>query len=178
MTLNEYFAQRGFDKDKGLKQYDAFETPIPIGYTKGCTRHLVKALSRPEIKIQPQLGHLYARPQYEQAVQAMMDIYQTHLAHDLLQNVFERDIPPITGSEDCDQIPMEVVHEILTRFYPSDYNWLHDRDGAWPTQRGYVDPVQHSAPMRRLLQDAGIRERAFHIQMWENERDDDEEYYG
>lgn len=178
MTLDEYFAKRGFDKDTGLKQYDAFEVPIPIGYTKGCTRHLVKALSRPEIKIQPLFGHLYALPRYERAVQGAMDVYQTHLAHDLLQNVFERDISPITSPEDCDQIPMEVVREILTRFYPSDYNWLHDRDGAWPTQNGYVDPVQHSAPMRRMLQEAGTRERAFHIRMRENERDEDEGYYG
>lgn len=163
MTLREYFAEKGFEYTEELKEFDAYEKPIPIGYTTGCTRHLVKALSKPEIKIQPDFGHVYALPQYEQAVQNMMNTYQMFLAHDLLQNVFGKDAPPIEKEEDCDEIPMEVVHEILTRFYPSDYNWLHENDGAWPNESGYVNPIQHSWAVDMMLYDTERRKRAFHI---------------
>ncbi|MSS36501.1 hypothetical protein [Clostridium porci] len=176
MTMHEYFAERGFENVSKLKQYDAYDKPIPIGYTKGCTRHLVKALSKPEVKMQPEFGHIYALPQYEALVRGCVETYQAILAHDLLYSVFENDAPALLEGADLDHISPELAHEILTRFYPSDYHWLHDREGAIPAESGYVTPVQHSSYMDGLLHDAEYRKEAFGINCAESMTDDSAEY--
>lgn len=124
---NGYYSERGFEHSQKLKDYDFFNRPLPITYTEGCTRNLIREFSKDVLDPAPHFGKILIEPKYYGDFMDWYEGYRQCVMLNTLYNVYE---DKESAEEYTEYSTPELAEEILGRMYPENYSWIVCKDGC------------------------------------------------